>query len=265
MNDVEWGDSVASRLRDGENLVGVIVKMSAPVNVELSGHLGFDFVLIDTEHGLTGGTELEHHIRAADSAGVPVLVRVGQLDRAEIARALDAGAEGIIVPQVESAEEARKIVSLSHYPPYGRRGFATSTRAGSHGTTPAAHHLVEARSNTLVIVQIESQAGVQNVREILSVEGISGVWLGLSDLSLELGELGNLQHPLVTHAVDEVVAAADEVGIPLVVIADNEHDGNYWVSRGAQVLLVNFLTVVANSLKKLRISHQHAHDERNMS
>jgi 4-hydroxy-2-oxoheptanedioate aldolase len=265
MVDDEWRESLATRLREGENLVGLIVKMSAPVNVELAGHVGYDVVVIDTEHGASGGIELDHHIRAADSVGIPVLVRVGTLDRVEIARALDAGATGIIVPQVESAEEARAAVSLSHYPPFGRRGFATSTRAGNHGTTPGAHHLAEARANTMVVVQIESRAGVDNVREILDVDGVSAVWLGLADLSLELGAFGNLDNPQVAAAIDTVVESTDLAGMPLIVIADNENDGMHWTSRGARVLLVNFLTVAANSLKQLRITHQLTSNERSMA
>jgi 4-hydroxy-2-oxoheptanedioate aldolase len=253
---------LANRLASGEGMVGLIMKMPSPASTELAGHLGFDFVIIDTEHGIAGGAELDHHIRAADSAGVPVVVRVGTLDRPEIARALDAGATGIVIPQVDTAEAAREAVRLAHYPPFGARGLATSTRAGGQGTVPGRQHLAAARENTAVIVQIESRKGVENVQDILAVEGVSAAWIGLSDLSLELGHFGDLNHPEMINAVDQVVAAAAVAGVPLLVIADNEADGALWLGKGAQVLLINLLTVVARGLSDLKTSHHLAQNER---
>lgn len=254
--------SLARRLAHGEGLVGVIMKMNSPASTELVGHIGFDLVIVDTEHGIGGGAELDHHLRAADSADLPVVVRVSTLNRSEIARALDGGATGIVIPQVDDAAAAREAVSLAHYPPFGTRGLATSTRAGKQGTVPAAQHLTDARENTVVIVQIESEEGVRNAAEILAVDGVSGVWIGLSDLSLELGHFGDLGNPVVADAVDAVVAAARDAGKPLLVIADSAGDGGTWLAKGAQVLLINLLTVVARGLKDLKTTHQRARSER---
>lgn len=121
---------LASLLTQKRPLVGVIMKMNSPANIELTGHLGFDLVIVDTEHGIGGGADLDHHLRAADAAAVPAIVRVSTLNRSEIQHALDGGAAGVVVPQVESIDAAAQAVRLSHYPPFGDRGLATSTRAG---------------------------------------------------------------------------------------------------------------------------------------
>ncbi len=247
--------TLAAKLRSKDALVGLITKMPAPSNVELGGHLGFDFVIIDTEHGIAGGLELDHHLRAAEAAGVPVLVRIGTLDRPEIARALDGGAAGIVVPQVASEQEAREAVRLTHYPPGGTRGLATSTRAGHYGTVSTAEHLQNALKDTVVVVQVESRGGVENVEAILAVEGVSAVWIGLSDLSLELGHFGDFAHPEVKAAVDTVMVAAEAADVPLLVIADNDTDGAGWQARGAQGLLINLLTVLVRGLTQLKDHH----------
>jgi 4-hydroxy-2-oxoheptanedioate aldolase len=247
---------LASLLTQKHPLVGVIMKMNSPANIELSGHLGFDLVIIDTEHGIGGGADLDHHLRAADAAAVPAIVRVSTLNRTEIQHALDGGAAGVVVPQVESVQTATQAVRLSHYPPFGDRGLATSTRAGHQGTVVTATHLRAARENTVVVVQIESRAGVANADTILSVDGVSAVWIGLSDLSLDLSHWGEYDHPVVAEAIDAILQAADRAGVPLMVIADKEPDGQRWSERGAQVLLINLLSALTRGLRELHDSHR---------
>ncbi len=247
---------LASLLTQKRPLVGVIMKMNSPANIELTGHLGFDLVIVDTEHGIGGGADLDHHLRAADAAAVPAIVRVSTLNRSEIQHALDGGAAGVVVPQVESIDAAAQAVRLSHYPPFGDRGLATSTRAGHQGTVVAAAHLRAARENTVVVVQIESRVGVAHADAILSVEGVSAVWIGLSDLSLDLGHWGEYDHPVVAEAIDAILRAADRAGVPLMVIADKEPDGQRWLERGAQVLLINLLSALTRGLRELQDSHR---------
>lgn len=247
---------LASLLRRRRPLVGVIMKMNSPASIELTGYLGFDLVVIDTEHGVGGGSDLDHHLRAADAAAVPAIVRVSTLNRSEIQYALDGGAAGVVVPQVDSADAARQAVRLAHYPPFGDRGLATSTRAGHHGTVVTATHLEAARHGTVIVVQIESGVGVANADAILGVDGISAVWIGLSDLSLDLGHWGDYDHPAVADAITTVVKAADRASVPLMVIADQESDGQRWTERGAKVLLINLLTVLTRGLRDLQDSHR---------
>lgn len=248
--------SLLTQANPSTPLVGLIVKMSNYAIVELAGHLKFDFVLIDTEHGVGGGLELDQHLRAADAVGIPAVVRVSTLSRTEVARALDGGAIGVVIPQVESAEEAAMAVQFAHYPPIGRRGLATSTRAGHQGVLTANEHLASAKKNTLVIVQIESRAGVDNCASILTVSGVSALWIGLNDLTLEYGHHNEMDHPEIKTAIDTVLTHAHATSTPVFIIADDDKSARLWAARGARVLLINFLSIAAQSLSTLKDSHR---------
>ncbi|MCA4132534.1 HpcH/HpaI aldolase/citrate lyase family protein [Arthrobacter sp. M4] len=257
MNSTNDNDrpGLSEKLGSGRPVVGLIVKMVAPAPIELAGHLGFDFALIDTEHGV-GGADLDNHIRAADSVGLPALVRVGELNRSDIARALDSGAAGVAVPQVSTREEALQAVSLAHYPPMGSRGLATSTRAGRQGTVPGGAHIQKANAETVVVVQIESEAGVANALEIMNVPGVSAVWIGLTDLTLEMGHLGNPGHPDVQAALESILDAAERTNTPVLMIADSDEEGQQWTERGIPGLLVNFTTIISRSLRQILGAHR---------
>jgi len=210
--------SLRARLDAGEPLRALLVKMPAPGEVELAGHAGFDVVILDTEHGPASGSLLEHHLRAADAARVPALVRVPGSptpqppDSAAIQAALDAGAQGVVVPHVSSPETAQAVAAAARYPPRGTRGFALTTRAGRYATTALNAHLAGADARTLVLVQIEDREAVGRAHEILSVDGIDGVLIGTGDLSLSLGHPGESGHPAVGAAVDEILHAAAAAG-----------------------------------------------------
>lgn len=229
---------LAERLQADELVQGLIVKMPAPSIVEMAAYAGFDFVLIDAEHGLGDGAELEHHIRAADGAGVPSIVRVGDLRSIEILRALDAGATGIVIPHVANAEAAARAVRYAHYPPVGTRGLAVSTRAGHQGGLTLREHLARAERTTLVLVQIEDADAVARVDAIVDVDRVDAVFLGPSDLSTSLGHPGELDHPVVAAAIDRVLDAVLTRGGPaLCVLVHDEEERAAWLARGARIIL----------------------------
>lgn len=230
-------------------MAGLIVKMPNLAAVEAAGRVGFDLVVVDTEHGSGDTADLEHHLRAAGSVGVDVLVRVGANDSLQILRALDAGANGVIVPHVDSATDARAAVTAAHYPPLGGRGLATSTRSGWHSTAPLREHLERARRETVVVAQLEDARAVPVADAIAATEGINAVWLGPSDLSMSLGHPGDLANVDVATAVDGIVdsvRAADAAA--LCVIADDEVQAEYWVRRGASIVLFSLTTLVARRI-----------------
>lgn len=242
---------LAVRVARGDTVLGLIVKMPAASVIELAGRTGFDFVVIDTEHGAADVTELEHHLRAADAVDIAASVRVGDGSPLPILRALDAGAAGIIVPHVSCAEEARAAVRSAHYPPNGTRGLALSTRAGGHGTVPLSRHLAEAAAHTIVVAQVEDKDAVQRNTEIAATEGLNAVWIGPSDLSLSLGLPGQLDHPEVIAAVDRIagdVAAAD---CALCVLVDTVEHAARWRARGAGMLLFNSTTLLSRELRAM--------------
>jgi 4-hydroxy-2-oxoheptanedioate aldolase len=244
--------SLAARIADGGTVHGVIVKMPAPALVELVGHTGFDLVVLDTEHGSADHTELEHHLRAADSAGIPALVRVGTNDPLSILRALDAGAAGVIVPHVSDPDDARAAVRAAHYPPIGRRGLALSTRAGRFGTVPQDEHLANAAAGTIVVAQVEDKEAVPHSARIAATPRLDAIWIGPSDLSLSLGLPGQFGHPTVVGAIDHIAAEVTaSAHCALCVLADSVEQALSWQRRGARIVLFNSTAILADQLRKV--------------
>ncbi len=212
-------EPLAARVRRGDSLRMLLVKMPAPAEVEQAAYAGFDAVILDTEHGPGAGPELEHHLRAADAAGIAALVRVPAVEPGPILAALDAGATGVVVPHVVDPGVAAAVVDAAHYPPRGHRGLALTTRAGRFGTAALADHLDRAARQTLVLVQIEDAEAVPHAQEILSVDGVDGVLIGTTDLSISLGHPGEPDCREVRAAVDEIVAAGGRAGKAVATVA----------------------------------------------
>jgi len=259
--------SLASRIRGVEVSYGLVIKMPAPALVELAGHVGFDFAMLDTEHGIADGHELEHHLRAADAVGLDCIVRVGGHDSVEILRALDAGAAGVVAPHVTNAAAAAAIVSASHYPPVGRRGFAVSTRAGRQGTVALAEHIESALANTLVIAQVEDGEALDDIDEIASTPSLDAIFIGPSDLSISLGQPGNFHHPRVASAIERCAGGVLSAGnAALCVIVSNVEEARAWERRGARIVLFTVSSLLSACLRQI-IEDLHAAktDERALS
>jgi 4-hydroxy-2-oxoheptanedioate aldolase len=225
--------SFTARVRSGARLRLLFVKMPCAAELELAAHTGFDAVIIDTEHGPSGGIQLEEHVRAADAAGIAALVRVSSLDPASILSALDVGATGIVVPHVLGPEGSRAAVAAAHYPPLGRRGLALSTRAGRYGTASLDAYLRRAAQETLVIVQIEDAEAVALASEILGVDGVDGVLIGATDLSISLAHPGDPAHPEVSAALDQICAAARDAHVAAAAVVRTAEEAEEWNARGA--------------------------------
>jgi 4-hydroxy-2-oxoheptanedioate aldolase len=172
-----------ARLAAGESALGVLLRMPGEELVEMVAVAGFDFVLVDGEHGPADVVELRRHLAAAELYDVPVLVRVGSAEPALVLRAIDAGAIGVVAPDVDTPEQARALVDSAHYPPLGHRGFATYGRAGRFGLVDPREHQERMLAETLVFGMIESPAGVRAVEEIVAVEGLDGIMVGVADLA----------------------------------------------------------------------------------
>lgn len=199
------------RLLDNEILVGTMVSLDSPEVVEILGLAGFDWLFIDAEHTPLEPGSLQRLLQAAGS--VPCLVRVPSGDEVWIKKALDAGATGIIVPQVNSAEQARRVVNWCRYPPQGSRGVGLA-RAQGYGFSFESY-VQSANEHITVIAQIENIRGVENIDDICGVDGIDALFIGPYDLSASLGKLGQLTDTLVLDAIDQVTAAGRKAGIRL--------------------------------------------------
>ncbi|WP_354567924.1 aldolase/citrate lyase family protein [Glaciihabitans sp. UYNi722] len=179
--------SLRARAESGERLLGVLLRIPAEELVEMAAVAGFDFVLVDCEHGPADIVALRQHIAVAAIHGVPVVVRVGANDPGMILRALDQGAEGILAPHVDTAADAVALVAATHYPPVGSRGFATYSRAGRFGGADPTQHRDWYLRNTLLIGMIESPAGVAAADAIVATAGLDGVMIGPADLAASSG------------------------------------------------------------------------------
>jgi 2-dehydro-3-deoxyglucarate aldolase/4-hydroxy-2-oxoheptanedioate aldolase len=165
---------------------------------------GMDFLMLDLEHSSAGLESVQNIVRAARSAGITPLARVTDNEYAMIARVLDTGLMGIMVPRVETAEQARHAVSCARYPPLGARGFGGRGPITDYEDAPLAEVLEWVNENTLIIVQVESLPAIDNLDEITRVAGIDAAVIGPNDLSISLGIPGQYKHPLFLEAVDRI-------------------------------------------------------------
>ncbi|MFT8247112.1 HpcH/HpaI aldolase family protein [Roseomonas sp. BN140053] len=243
-----------ARLRADKPLHGFFVGVPSPVVVELAGYSGFDFVIIDTEHGATGLETLEHMLRAAAASGIAALVRVPRGGADDILHVLDAGADGILVPHVTNVEAAKRIVQHAYYPPLGRRGISTLSRAARHGTGDAPTMLREQASRTAVIVMVEDAEALTEVSAIARVEGIDALFVGPNDLAASMGHLGDAAHPEVSHAVAAISMELQAIpnGPAFATIARSAAQARELSSKGANMLCFNTTLILANALRALR-------------
>jgi len=198
------------RLRAREVLIGSVLATPSPECAEILAASGLDWLFIDTEHGPGGPLEAQRLLQAAGGAAAGI-VRVPVAADPWIKKVLDIGADGVIAPQVNSAADARRVVSLARYPPAGTRGVGMA-RAQGYGSD-AGRYLESANERVAVIVQAEHIEAVRNIEAIVAVEGVDGVLVGPYDLSASLGRPGALDHPEVVAAIDRVLGACLDAGM----------------------------------------------------
>lgn len=226
-------NAVKQRLKNGENVLGCWTMLGSPHVVELLGFAGFDYLILDQEHGLGDPTSLSFQLQAMAATPATSVVRVPWNDHVYLKRVIDAGAEGVLIPSIDTAEEARAAVAACRYPPRGRRGTAASSvRASNYGMAP--DYVAGCCDNLLVVIQIESAKAVENIDEILAVEGIDVVFIGPFDLSATVGQMGNLKHPEVARLIEHAESRIRAAGLPMGTVP---HPGCTWkdmFARGYQ-------------------------------
>lgn len=212
--------SLAAALRDGDDApVGAWSTVGHPAVAELLAAEAFDFVVLDGEHSENTISDLADGVRAvaASDGDADPVVRVSGADAAEIRRVLDLGVAGVVVPQVESAAEAREAVAATQYPPEGHRGVAGG-RASGYGSD-LGEYVETANDEVATMVQIETAGAVADAADIAAIDGLDALFVGPADLSARLGAFGDFDAVDFREAVDSVVAAADEAGVPVGTLA----------------------------------------------
>lgn len=192
---------------------GMWVDLGSPAAVEMMAGLGLDWLLLDCEHGVSDVQACFQLLQAMNGSPTTSVVRVPYIDKISVKRALDMGAEGILVPYVKTAEQVREIVSWCRYPPVGSRGLGPF-RASRYELEFDAYY-ARANDEVAVIVQIETVEAVANLEEILAVPGLDAIFIGPADLSATMGYFPEMKHPRVEQAVQGVLKAARAKGIPV--------------------------------------------------
>jgi 2-keto-3-deoxy-L-rhamnonate aldolase RhmA len=232
--------SFRTRLRAGERLVAPLLTLNSPAVTEIMSAVGFDWLFIDAEHAPLEPFQMQALLQGAGDT--PCVIRLPAGEEVPIKKALDIGAAGIIAPQVNSADHARRIVQAAKYAPIGQRGLGIA-RAHGYGLS-VREYMQRANDDTAVIVQAEHRDAVEQIHEIVRVEGVDGVLIGPYDLSASFGRPGAVDHPEITQAIERVRAACAEVGLPIGIFGVTPEAVQPYIARGFTMIVVGVDTVL---------------------
>jgi len=210
--------------------VGTFLKLPRPEVVEVLALTGLDFVICDTEHGKLGESEAYAVIQAGRTAGIAVTVRVPTLDRGQVNRLLEAGAAGIQLSGVTAVAEAARLRELSNYPPAGTRSLSTAQPSARYGTIPVTEYLSASNRDTLRIGQLETARYLDPLEDIIAALDLA--FIGVMDLSVDLGCPGQTGAPEVRAQIQRIEAAAKSAGTPLGTFAANPQDARAALEAG---------------------------------
>lgn len=229
-------NAILEKFRRGEPSLGIISHLLSAPAIEVLAYTGMDYVLIDLEHSPIGAEHAARLVGVAQGAGLAPLVRVDGIERSPILKMLDAGAAGLVVPQLETVEQARKLVSYAKFPPLGNRGYCP-TRDGGWGSGSCYErgmdgYMAEANASTLLIPQCETAGCLEHIEEIAAVEGVDGIFIGPFDLSIALGIPGQFGDPLLTEGIERVRRACAAAGKLCIMYAGSGEAAKRYFDQG---------------------------------
>lgn len=232
-----WSD-IRERLGRGECVFGTMARFSRDPGISnVIANTGFDFMLIDMEHSVYSFETVADIVRVARGVNLATVVRPPARDRFNLSRILDCGATGLMVPMTETREHAIEIRNACNYRPIGKRGVATQVGQTDFAPLkPATEQFGKSNQTSLIIAQVESGPGVENIEDIVSTEGIHGVIIGPNDLADSLGVPGRITDPAVTGSIQTVVDACKKHGKHSGIHTGNLEQLKYWKERGMQLL-----------------------------
>ncbi|QCO57381.1 aldolase (plasmid) [Pseudorhodobacter turbinis] len=229
--------SLREKIAQGTLMKGSFVKMAGPSSVEIMGAVGFDFVVIDLEHGVFGNAATDTSLLAAKAAGIAAVIRVPSFEGDSIATALDAGATGILAPHISSVADANALVGKCRYRG-GRRGFSGVTRAGNYGGNRMWEHIDAADAAIGVIAMIEDPEALLVIDEILAVEGLDAVFVGRGDLTVAFNAPSR-DSTCVVNAVDRILAAAKQHGKAVWLMVESAEEAADFAAKGASSFIIS--------------------------
>ena len=254
-------NQVLEKFEKGVPCVGTFVHILYAASVTALGQTGLDYVIIDNEHGPVGLETATGLIETAKGAGLCPFVRINAIDRGQILKMLDAGAMGLVIPQIHTPDEVAEVVSYAKFAPLGNRGYCPSADGGwGYGPEYAAGmegYMEEANAQTLVIPQCETAECLDHIEEIVSMEGVGGIFIGPYDLSIALGIPGQFDNPVHLEAVEKVRKACESAGKLCIIYCDNGEKGAAYIRQGFQNVtvgldMISLITAVKAAVDTVR-------------
>lgn len=239
------------KLTAGQPTYGVISTSDDPQLAELFGLAGFDFYMLDTEHGLIDAAQAVNVIRACERVNMTPMVRIGSKDPKVVLQYLDAGMMGVMMPGLETADDIKMLVDAVRYPPVGKRGMGLTRASGYIATGSEAESYINfSNQEIMVIPQFEDAALIDRFEELISQPGVDAVVIGPRDLSLNMGFPDGANHPEVQEMIDRVVAICKKRGVAAGITAISRADAAKQVARGATFILAIAQTVITSGSRE---------------
>ncbi|MPZ37882.1 MAG: 4-hydroxy-2-oxo-heptane-1,7-dioate aldolase [Rhizobiales bacterium] len=223
-------NSFKKAIAEGRVQIGLWSSLCSNIGAEVVADAGFDWILLDGEHSPNDVPSTMSQLQALVGGTASPIVRPAWNDAVMIKRILDVGAQSILVPYVQNADEAQRAVAAVRYPPAGIRGVAASTRANHYGRVN--NYLKLADSEICLLVQVETRSALGELEAIAKVAGVNGVFIGPSDLAASLGHIGNPAHPEVQAALEDAVKRLKAVGTPAGILTLNEEEARRYIGWG---------------------------------
>lgn len=239
-------------LKAGKLLMGtMLADIRQPSIMQILVNAGFDYVIIDNEHGAFGIESIADLSRMARILGLTPVVRVPELTYAFVAQSLDAGAQGIMLPRVVHPDQVHQVLEIMKYPPIGKRGTAMSRGQTDFRSGPLGENLTFANANSLLMVQIETAESLQHLDEIVAIAGVDCLFIGPTDLSISLGVAGQPEAPAVIEAIERVIERCKAHGVATAIQANDLAYARRWVERGMEIISysseIGLLTAAASA------------------
>lgn len=229
-------------LRNRKLQIGLWSTLCSNLVAEILAHSGFDWILLDTEHSPNELPGLLTQLQAMGRGTAAAVVRAAWNDAVLIKRILDIGAQSILLPYVQTADEAKRAVEAVRYPPRGLRGVSASSRASQFGRMQ--DYFAQADEQICLLVQVETAAALEQLESIAAVEGVDGVFIGPADLSASLGHLGNARHPQVQRALEDAARRLRDLGKAAGILTAVEEDARRYIDWGYTFVAVGVDTVL---------------------
>lgn len=223
-------------LREGRPQIGLWSHLSSPISAEILGQCGFDWMVLDMEHSPNELDTILAQLQALQTSPTMPVIRPPWNDMVTFKRLLDIGAQTLIVPYIQNAEEARQGVAYTRYPPHGVRGYAGAPRASGYGRIK--DYAKRCSEEICLLLQIETLEGLKHIEAIASIEGVDGIFIGPGDLSADMGHLGNPKHPEVVKVVDDAFRRIRACGKAPGILIGDEALAHHFVDIGGLFVAV---------------------------